>query len=75
MTRYKSIKTFRLFSRPSFLEGVSRLVDFGNILSIYNRSETSTKADEVALASDWYAVGDDLRRAISVYRQTAHGEK
>lgn len=50
-----------LFARPSFIEGVARILDFGNTLNQYN---TSADADTIALTMDMYAVGDDLREAI-----------
>ncbi|MBI4266932.1 MAG: hypothetical protein HY668_01020 [Chloroflexi bacterium] len=53
-----------LFARPSFLEGVARIMDFGNTLNEYNYSESDEAADEIALRMDWAIVGDDLRDAI-----------
>lgn len=52
-----------LFARPSFWEGVGRIVDFGGTLSEYNRSRNGVEADINALRMDWYAVGQDLRQA------------
>lgn len=56
-----------LFARPSFLEGVARLLDFGNFLNEYNGSVTPDEADQRATAADWRVVGDDLRMAMSSY--------
>lgn len=56
-------KDFRLYPRPSFLEGVARLVDFVGILSRYNVSRSPDEADAKALESDWEATGNDIRRA------------
>lgn len=53
-----------LFARPSFLEGVARIMDFGNTLNTYNISATPAEADNRAISADWQAVGNDLRRAI-----------
>jgi len=53
-----------LYARPSFAEGVARIIDFGNTLSDYNVSPSSEEADFRALESDWRAVGADLKRAI-----------
>lgn len=53
-----------LFARPSFIEGVGRLVDFAGTLSEYNGSESGAIADELAIRSDWQAVGDDLTASI-----------
>lgn len=53
-----------LFARPSFLEGIARLVDFGGFLNEYNTSNTPDEADFRAIAADWQVVGDDLRAAM-----------
>lgn len=57
--------SFFLFARPSFSEGTARILDFGDTLTEYNRSKTPEEADFNALFSDWCAVGDDLRTAMS----------
>ncbi len=57
-----------LYARPSFAEGMARILDFGNTLNEYNRSPDP---DTIALAADWNAVGEDLARAIeTVTRET-----
>jgi len=53
-----------LYSRPSFLEGFARVVDFANILQEYNTSSTPETADERAISADWNAVGGDMYRAL-----------
>lgn len=53
-----------LFARPSFLEGIARLLDFGGTLNEYNAVRTGAEADAVAQYADWQAVGDDLYRSI-----------
>lgn len=52
-----------LFARPSFFEGVGRLVDFGGALTMYNYSRTPEDADRVALAMDWAAVNREIEAA------------
>ena len=52
-----------LFARPSFLEGIARILDFGNTLNEYNYSQSEEDADENALWMDWAMVGSDLRIA------------
>ena len=59
----------RLFAEPSFIEGMSRVIDLGGTLQEYNTSETENKADMEALRSDWRAVGDDLKFSIKNYEQ------
>lgn len=58
-----------LFARPSFLEGMARVLDFGNTLTEYNTSVTPQQADAVAIAADWRAVGDDIRSAIREFEE------
>lgn len=59
--------TTRLFSRPSFLEGMGRIFDFMGLLNDYQYDKTEKEADLNALRSDWFAVGDDIRTAIKTY--------
>lgn len=54
-----------LFARPSFTEGVGRVVDMGGTLNEYNNSPSGQQADYYALRSDWIAVGSALRAATS----------
>ena len=56
--------TTYLFARPSFAEGMGRIIDFGNTLTAYNHSPSSEEADSVALYTDWRAVGHELRAAM-----------
>jgi len=35
--------TFNLFARPSFIEGISRVFDFGATLQMYNYSKGEKK--------------------------------
>lgn len=53
-----------LFAPPTFLEGMGRLVDFGDTLTEFNRSIDNAQADRLALWADWNAVGDDLGAVI-----------
>lgn len=58
-----------LFARPSFIEGVARLWDFGNTLQEYNRSASPNRANFESLATDYEAVGMDARQAIADLRR------
>lgn len=62
-------RTGRLFARPSFLEGVARVIDIGATLNVYNQDSTGNEADAKAIYSDWFAVGDDLRSAIRKHQE------
>jgi hypothetical protein len=55
-----------LYARPSFLEGMARVMDIGGTLNFYNDSESTVEADAKALMADWYAIGDDLKRAVEI---------
>ncbi|MDR3210332.1 MAG: hypothetical protein LBU79_00240 [Planctomycetota bacterium] len=56
--------SFDLFSRPSFLEGMARVIDMGGGLNIYNTSGSGAEADSRAIASDWKAIGDDIKKVL-----------
>jgi hypothetical protein len=58
--------------RPSFWEGMGRILDFPGALSEYNRSLTPAQADYLAICGDWRLVGRDIREAIKV---TSEGTK
>ncbi len=60
----------QLFAEPSFLEGVSSVLDIhGELHKTYNTEKTGNKADRKALQNDWRAVGDDLKTSIFKYEQ------
>ena len=61
------LRAFYLFARPSALEGIARLMDFGGTLDEYNTANSPQQADTLALWSDWLAVGDDLRAAFGAF--------
>ncbi len=58
-----------LFAMPSWLSGAARLLDIGQLLNEYNFGLTSEQTDELAIASDWRAVGDDMRTAMYQVKQ------
>ena len=59
-----------LFARPSFWEGLGRLIDFGGTLTEFNSALSGPQADRYAIEQDWQAVGNDLRNAMGVYEVT-----
>lgn len=63
-----------LFARPSFSEGVARLVDFGGTLNTYNKSKNGAEADAKAMRSDWNVVGKDMKKAVTEF-ETKHSHK
>ena len=66
MTTYR---IFGLYARPSFWEGLARLIDIGGTLNDYNMFESDEQADTRALLSDWEAVGGDLRAAMEQFEK------
>ena len=61
-------RTDFLFARPSIVEGIARILDFGNTLNEYNYSRSDEEADEKACRLDWVMVGSDLRRAFEIVK-------
>ena len=58
-----------LFARPSFLEGMGRIMDFGDVLQEYNRSLTPQQTDSLAILADWGAVAQDIGAAVRQYEE------
>jgi len=56
-----------LFSRPSFLKGMGRVLDMGGTINIYNTSNSEVEADKKALKNDWYAIGNDFDIILKQY--------
>ena len=56
-----------LFARPSFAEGMGRILDFGNTLAEYNTSPSGEEADCRAFWADWAAIGCDLHHVKQAY--------
>jgi len=65
MNDKKSTYTSFLYAHPSFLEGIARIVDVGNVLQEYNMS--SGDADKKAIRADWRAVENDMCKIIKDY--------
>ena len=57
-------EAYKLFSEPSFFEGIGRLFDWGSTLNNYNTYESENESDYKALASDWASVGENMRMAV-----------
>ena len=58
-----------LYAEPSFLEGLARILDFGNTLNQYNESPSGEMADAVALGMDWAVVGNELNNAMGTFEE------
>jgi len=55
-----------LFTTPSMLSGVARVVDLGGLFDAYNASPSPEIADRRAAAADWQTVRGDLLRAAQL---------
>lgn len=53
-----------LFERPSFWEGMARVLDIGNTINVYNDSTTGKEADLKAIRADWNAILSDYKKAV-----------
>jgi hypothetical protein len=61
-----------LFARPSFAEGMARILDLYGIMHEYNKSKTPEEADAWALYKDFKAVGIDLTEAMQKFEQLSN---
>jgi len=51
--------------RPSFIQGISKMADFGSLRERYAELLENENADYHALLSDWIAVGEDFQKAYT----------
>ena len=58
-----SLTTF-LYAKPTFADGIARILDFGSTLQEYNSCFFDEHADYIAMKLDWVMVGMDFRHAI-----------
>jgi hypothetical protein len=57
--------TFQLFGREnSFLNGMGDIFDFRKNINKYNTSNSDKEADEKSIRSDWFAIGNDMKKVI-----------
>jgi len=68
-------RTSTLFAMPSFIRGMSTILDVGATQTIYNTSNSADEADYKAIYSDWAAVGDDIHFAIIRWETENEAEK
>ena len=72
-SRERSLSTF-LVAEPSLIEGIARMLDFGNTLSMYNYSRGPKQADARAILADWITVGRDISSAMDEFTEVAVAE-
>ena len=69
------LKKYRRFNcaRPSFLEGMARVLDMGGTLNVYHRlpvaKPTAQEDTVIALRRHWVAVGQHMRNAIGEFER------
>lgn len=56
-----------LYSRPTFFEGVARLIDVDGALNAYNTSTSQKEADFKAVYHDWNTIGEDFKKSFEDY--------
>ncbi|EFV01878.1 hypothetical protein HMP0721_1272 [Pseudoramibacter alactolyticus ATCC 23263] len=60
----------KLYIFPSFVKGFSRVLDLGATRTkVKPLKKTPERQDLEAISSDWWKVGDDLRRALYEHRR------
>jgi hypothetical protein len=74
MIMNRDVDTFKLYARPSFWEGMARLIDVRGILNEYNYSHTEEDTDFKAILSDWENVGLDILVAIDHIDKELRGQ-
>ncbi len=58
-------RIYQRYPRPSFTDGFAHALDlFGNGFRSPLPNKPGHEVDAEAIASDWAAIGDDLRRAM-----------
>jgi hypothetical protein len=63
--------SFWLRTRPfAFLDGATAVFDWQPLTDQYNTSPTPQSADVCAIASNFYAVEEDMRPALAEYGRT-----
>ena len=70
MTSTRASDATFLFAVPSFSRGMSRALDIGSTMNVYNESANANAADVRALSDDWRQVGADLYEAIEEHGRT-----
>ena len=64
------------YTRPSFLEGLARILDLGGTLrNDYKPTLTVYETDIAAMRSDWIEIGQDIDDAIGAYADGGTSER
>jgi hypothetical protein len=62
--------SYVLFARPSFIEGMARVLDIGGTLQEYNTSPSGREADALAFRADMKALRHDFSIALDEVSQS-----
>lgn len=65
-------QNYRLYTLPSFFEGIGRIGDFSGVLNQFNYSKSPAEADQKAICSDWMKVGSDLKSAMNKFEKRSN---
>lgn len=73
------VRKYRRFNyaRPSFLEGMARVLDVGGTLNVYHMPDIKPATQEetvIALRLHWVAVGQYMRDAIGEFEKAELGK-
>jgi hypothetical protein len=52
-----------LLDQPSFIGGMSQVLDLGDTMTGYNESPNGAQADHAALWADWSLIAQDMKVA------------
>lgn len=63
----------RYFLIPSLLSGIASIISFGN-RNLLNTITNHSDDDRMSIASDFMAIGDDLRSAMSSFNEKGNAE-
>jgi hypothetical protein len=53
-----------LFAKPSYIEGIARVIDLGSTIDEYNSVITPEQADFLSIRNDWEVIGEDIAIVI-----------
>lgn len=71
MTDYnEGSPTFRLFAVPDFMEGITMALDVAHTMPEFNANSDGDLADQLALASDWRAIVQDMENAFAEVKKS-----
>jgi len=68
----KRSSSFYFFIKPSFLEGMARVLDLGGTSQIELLITSPMQTDIEAIGHDWKTVGEDIKNSIYEWKQTAN---